>query len=246
MSERGVESTIVDYAALYHWLAVATKGLSDVARARIRDEITDHFHEALDAGLSEGLPEGVAAERAVESLGSARAARRAFRRTYLTRLDAFLVRRFIEIPSPAPSGWEMPSTSNVLLPYWNADRDRRIRPYTTALFFAMTVVATALETTLGTSQLTLHIGLLAFMASTALFLVFAVPALARRGKNRTAVTVGALSESLFLAAWFIAPAISRTHNLEPRLWILSAWVVLLGAAYAHALPKLSDHAERPA
>lgn len=242
MSRRGVEVSSVDYESLYRWLAVATKGLSDVARARIREEITDHFHEALDAGLDRGLPENLAAERAIESLGSPRAARRAFRRTYLTRSQAYLVRRFIDVPSPARSGWTMPRTSNLLLPYWDADRDRRLRPYMVAIFFATTVLGVALDP----YRSAIHLGLLGVMIAAALVCVLAVPRLARGDKNRTAVAVGALAEFVFLSAWFMAPAISPVHELRLRLGILAAWAVFFVIRYGRTLLKLSNHPEPPA
>jgi hypothetical protein len=67
------------------WLQVATKGLCDDAKARIYDEISAHFQDALEQGVRAGLAEDVAGHRAVDSLGSPRNARRAFRRAHLTK-----------------------------------------------------------------------------------------------------------------------------------------------------------------
>ena len=80
-----------EYKHLFAWLQVATKSLSDESRARIREEITDHFHEAIVEGLRAGLTEDAAAQQAVEGLGNPKAARRAFGRTYLTRWQANIV-----------------------------------------------------------------------------------------------------------------------------------------------------------
>ena len=85
-----------EYKYLFAWLKVATKGLSDESRARVRQEIADHFHEAIAEGMRAGLTEDRAGEQAVASLGSPKAARRAFRRTYLTRYQTKIVHDLVE------------------------------------------------------------------------------------------------------------------------------------------------------
>lgn len=76
------------------WLDVAARGLSDESKARVREEIGAHFHDAVDDGRRTALSDEASAERAVRSLGSAKSARRAFRHTYLTRWEESCIREF--------------------------------------------------------------------------------------------------------------------------------------------------------
>lgn len=93
-----------EYRYLSTWLTKATRGLADESRARVREEITEHFRDALEDGVARGLSEAAAAEQAVENLGSPRKARRAFLRTYLTESDARELRYLMKPPTGMRAG----------------------------------------------------------------------------------------------------------------------------------------------
>lgn len=225
----------VDYTDLLAWLQVATEGLSTDARARVRQEITDHFHQALDDGLHAGLAAHAAAQKAVEDLGSPEAARRAFRRTCLTHWQAYLLRRLIDPPKSAIS-----STSLFLPPalpsLWDPNRERRARPLLAILLTALTAVATALDPSVSW----LNIGLLALMTVAAIALAAAVPRLVQRSRERSAVVLGATAELSLWGAFLVAPAINRTETLEPRLWIVGFFAVITAVSYLPLLHKLRE------
>lgn len=232
----------VDYTLLLEWLQRATEGLSDDARTRIREEITDHFHQALDAGRAAGLNNAAAARNAVEQLGCPEAAYRAFRRTYLSRWQGYLFHRFIEPPPRFPS-----SEISVILPteltsHWDPmKRERSLRPL---LATALTVLA-ALQLTISGSLSALGIGFLTLMAATAVAFRFVVPGLARRGRERDAVALGTIAEVCLWACWLLAPALDRSPTLEPRLRIAAIFAVVWIFVYLPLLAKLGNRA-RPA
>jgi len=60
----------LEYKYLSRWLSIATKGLSDESKARVHDEVTVHFHDAICERMRLGLSEDIATEQAVERLGS--------------------------------------------------------------------------------------------------------------------------------------------------------------------------------
>ena len=223
----------LDYRYLNDWLRVATAGLSDDSRARIRDEIGDHFYDAIEEGLGAGLPTEAAAERAVESLGNPRTARRAFRRTYLTHWQAYFVRRFIDTPSPRPNSALLRSLSPQT-PLWDPNRERLLRPLMCLILVSLTATVVATDHRRGL----LHLALLAFMLVAALVNVTVVPSLARRGRERATIAVGATTEVALWSAFILAPALSG-RMLVARLWIVSGFALFTAAAYAPIFRKLS-------
>jgi hypothetical protein len=73
------------------WIDVATRGLAETARQRVREEILDHVLEAVDDATAAGLETERAVERAVAGLGDPERAGRALRRTNLRPWEAKLV-----------------------------------------------------------------------------------------------------------------------------------------------------------
>jgi len=227
-----------EYKYLDAWLRVATAGLSAASRARVREEITDHFHQATDEGLRAGLTEDAAAEGAVEGLGSPKAARHAFRYTYLTRWQAYLVSRFVDIPQP-PTSSPLLASLTPLTPLWDPNRERLLRPIVVTLFVALTAAQTAFENTWDPRAWQLHVGLLALMVVAAFVLVTAVPRLSRNGRERAALALGASTELFFCGVYLIAPAVTRTDTLGIRLWFLAVFTLVVAASYLPLLHKLS-------
>lgn len=66
------------------WLKVATAGLCDEAKARVRSEIESHYQDALDSLVQDGLTEKAVVRQAIEALGDPKAARKIFRSIHLT------------------------------------------------------------------------------------------------------------------------------------------------------------------
>lgn len=73
------------YAALASWLEIATKGLCDGAKLRIKGDVEPHFLASLDHARKEGCSDNVAVAAAISALGSPARARRRFHRLYLTK-----------------------------------------------------------------------------------------------------------------------------------------------------------------
>jgi hypothetical protein len=216
----------LDHKYLFAWLQVATKGLSDESRARIRQEITDHFHEAVDEGVRAGLTEDAAAEQAVEGLGSPQAARRAFRRTYLTHWQANLVRSFTAVPKQAS------------MSLGNAWIGRRRRVLLGTVMVIGVTAGTALEFLHDAREWPLLGGLAVVMMIATVVLATAVPRLFRRGRERAAIALGASAEITLWCAFLIAPAVRPTGSRELRLWFLAMVVVVMAATYLPLLRKL--------
>jgi hypothetical protein len=216
----------LDYTYLFAWLQVATKGLSDESRARVRQEITDHFHEAIDEGVRAGLTEDASAEQAVEGLGRPQAARRAFRRTYMTHWQANLVRSFTVVPKQA-------STSLA-----NAWVDRRRRVLVGAVMVIGVTALTALDLRNDAREWQIRGGLVVLMMIATIVLATVVPRLFRRGRERVAIALGASAELTLLGAFLMAPAVRPTATLELRLWFLAVFVVVMVATYLPLLRKL--------
>ncbi len=78
---------------LQTWLDIATRGLCDEAKARIRDDIQSHVVEAMRSRLKDGVAPEVTMQQAVKDLGDPRKARLEFRRIHLTTRQA----RYINI-----------------------------------------------------------------------------------------------------------------------------------------------------
>lgn len=73
-----------DKRRLHAWLDKVTRGLSEDACERIRDDIMSHYQDVYDEARMSGQCISDANEKAYGSLGSARVARRGFRRVYFT------------------------------------------------------------------------------------------------------------------------------------------------------------------
>lgn len=215
-----------DYKYLFAWLQVATKGLSDESRARTREEITDHFHQAIDEGLRAGLTEDAATGQAVEGLGRPKAARRAFRRTYLTRWQANIVRSFSDAPKPATS-----STS-----LWQTNPRRRL--FMATILVVGVAAMTALDPRLSTAGWRSRAGVVALMLVATIVLA-AVPGLYRRGRERAAIALGASAEMTLWGGFLMLSAAS----FESRRWFLLLFVIFFAAVYLPLLRKLSKYRE---
>jgi len=102
------------------WLAIATRGLCDHARERIREELECHYLDAYDALIEDGVSEVDAEAQSVAELGSPKKAQRRFIRMYLTkREDYYLESNVFNFqsgstvkPAPVP---KMDWTSRILL-----------------------------------------------------------------------------------------------------------------------------------
>ena len=230
-----------DYRNLNAWLHVATAGLSEESRVRIREEIADHFHQAIAEGLRAGLTEDAAAERAVEDLGGPEAARRAFRRTYLTNWQAYLVRRFVEVPKPPPSSPFLASLTPYV-PLSDPDRERRARPF----IYVCATLTIAAYATLNHRESQLLIGIVALMAVATIILA-AVPRIFRTGRECMAIALGALAELAVWGGLVIAPGIGQlgraTNDLEMLLWLFGVLLFVWAASHVPLLLKLSSRPE---
>jgi hypothetical protein len=72
---------------LDHWLDVATRGLCDDAKTRVRAEVEAHLAAAYDALIATGHSAELAECATLESLGGAKKARRRYARVHLTKSD---------------------------------------------------------------------------------------------------------------------------------------------------------------
>jgi len=229
-----------DYQYLNAWLQVATKDLSVESRARIRQEITDHFHEAVAEGLRAGLTEDAAAEQAVEGLGNPKAARRSFRRTHLTPWQANLVRGFVDAPEPA-------TTSTALGAVLAAQRSRDLeesrkrRLFASTMIVLLTAAMIALDLRHDTRLWQLRVGIVVLMMVATIVLVSTVPRLFRRGRERAAIALGASAELSLMGGYIIAVM----DGDSPGVWLslLVVYVVVMAALYLPLLRKLSTRRE---
>lgn len=78
---------------LERWLDVATRGLCNDAKARVRAEVEQHFDAAYRFQIFEGEDAIIAAALASAALGDAKRANRRYRRVYLTAAEARRVGR---------------------------------------------------------------------------------------------------------------------------------------------------------
>lgn len=158
-----------EYRYLMPWLEVATKGLCDDARTRIREEFRDHFQDALAQQVAAGLDEETAARQAVEGLGSPRRALRDFRRVHLTARQAKLV--------------DAVARRSPML-------RRALGFFLLAFCFNPTVAML-----LGVPDWPLRVGLFAVGLTAAFVLEAAAPKLYRRGHQRFALAASATAEA---------------------------------------------------
>lgn len=73
--------------SLTEWLAVATRGLTDASKDRIRLEIESHYTQAVEAHSANGESESDAQASALAQLGDAHAAASRFRKRHLTERE---------------------------------------------------------------------------------------------------------------------------------------------------------------
>jgi hypothetical protein len=78
--------------SLEAWLDIATRGLCDAAKERVRAEVAQHFNSTKETFIRDGLDETSAIVNALESLGNANHARKRFNRFYLTAQQFGLIR----------------------------------------------------------------------------------------------------------------------------------------------------------
>ena len=99
--------------SLEQWLEIATRGLCDDAKERVRAEIESHYADAVAASMERGLSVAEAHGAAMASLGNPRKSRRAFHRAYLTR------REFKQLQDIARTRWYLlVGYSLMLLTVW--------------------------------------------------------------------------------------------------------------------------------
>jgi hypothetical protein len=205
------------------WVIAATRGLADESHDRVREEIVDHFREALEAGVASGLGADAAARQAVESLGPAKKARREFRRTYLTTTQANLVRSFAALPRSPHS----PETG------WVSRLSR----------FGVAMVVTALTMSLlfvdwRAGELA-PVGLLCLTAMVLGTLgLAAAPRIYRHGRQRAAVALGGVSEIAVWGGYLLASGVGSVI----WLWALALFFVILVVTVLPVLPKLPRRA----
>jgi MFS family permease len=214
--------------------------MSDESRARIRQEITDHFHDTLEARVLSGLTEDAAAKRAVEGLGDPRAARRAFRRTYLTPWQADLVRGFADVPTPVTSSTDL-SAILAALGRKDLEAERKRRLFATSMMVLLVAVVTVLDLRHDLGEWQLRVGMVALMMVATIVRATTVPRLFRSGRERAAIAVGAASEQAFLGGYIIA--MMHGDDSGVRFWFLVMFSVVLAACYLPLLPKLSNRRE---
>ena len=208
VSERG--RCRPEFEVLSAWLDVATKGLSDRSKARVREEISAHFHDAVEQDKLTGVSEGVAAKHAIESLGSPKAARRALRRTYLTRHQESMLRQYGEPSWFVSIGFGF--LSMVLI--WQTVI---ISPRWTEPGWRLRIIAA--------------IGMVLALSILALI----NPRIYRRGAHRTAFVTGASANFL----WWSCVAIAITGRFVAVLWLF-ALVPLVIRFYAPLVRKLHN------
>jgi hypothetical protein len=81
--------------ALETWLTMASRDLCKESRQRIREEVTDHYEQAVEKDLGEGKPAKEAAERALANLGSPKKANREYKRNHLTAWQKMNIDQFV-------------------------------------------------------------------------------------------------------------------------------------------------------
>ncbi len=86
--------------SLDDWLAIATRGLCDDARIRIREEMEEHFADAVATLTPEAGTDSKASMIALRELGSPRLARELYRKQNLTELEADAIKAFRDAMDP--------------------------------------------------------------------------------------------------------------------------------------------------
>lgn len=183
------------------WTDVATKGLSEDSRARVLEEMTAHFEDAIEAGMRHGLSEEESARRAVEDLGSAWRAQLAFRRTYLTRVQASTLGQLVETP---------------------------LRSAPVYCLVALSMIAQILlDAHPAATAKAVRFALLGVVVLSGLIRTVAVPRIFRQGRRRAAVVLGGTSEFLVWTCFII----SGRSPAERHLWVVALFVLIFGIGY---------------
>ncbi len=208
-----------EYRYLSQWIRIATDGLSDESQRRVLEEITAHFHDAVEDGMSRGQTEEAASEEAVKNLGNPRAARRAFRRTYLTRYQDRIVRDLI---APRKIIW-------------------LLRIYLTVA--AAGLVALEMRRTTAELDTAYFRAGLAVLMALAVLTATRVPRLFRRGRQRAAVALGAAADTTLWACWIATMELRPSDLSVGNLWLTPAAVILLAANYLPLLRKFGNRAD---
>jgi len=184
------------------WTDVATKGLSEDSRARVLEEITAHFEDAIEAGMRRCLSEEEAARRAVEDLGSAWRAQLAFRRTYLTRLQASTLGHLVETPL-------------------------RSAPVYCIVALSMIAQILYLDAHPSATAKAVRFAMLGVVVLSGFIRTVAVPRIFRQGRRRAAVVLGGTAEFLLWTCFVI----SGRSPVERHLWLVAIFVLIMGLGY---------------
>lgn len=172
------------------WLSIATRGLSDESTARVREEITAHFLDAVDGGRRAGLSEDAAGKWAIESLGDPTTARRAFRRTYLSKRQQAVLDQYGK-PSRVVSAGFVLLTSIVI---WQS---------------------VLIEPRWSEPEWPLRIAAALGMAASLVVLTLLNPRMYRRGSHRKAFVAGIVANLL----WWSCLLIAVTGQITAAWWL---------------------------
>lgn len=129
-----------------------------------------------------------------------------------------------------------------LISYWEPRHERYMRPSIVGLL----TVLTALQFAIFGPLSALSASMIGLMGIAALVFKFLVPDLARRGRQRDAVALGAAGELCFAVGWILSRDLSGSHPLGLSLWIAGTVVALVLLAYLPLVAKLSNQTRRPA
>jgi hypothetical protein len=200
------------------WTDIATKGLADESRARVLEEITAHFEDAIAQGVQRGHTEDEAARCAVADLGNPWRALCAFRRTNLTRFQAKTLRHMFAKP------W---LTAFVFLP------------------MGLLVAARALQPLLGGGPRAaidpVRIAVLAIVGLAFATRTVIAPRFFRRGFRRAAVGLAATAEFLLWTGFSVSNAGPITGNL----WVVPIFLAIVVVGYLPLAIKIDRQQPEP-
>jgi len=202
------------------WLEIATHGLCDEARRRIRSEISDHYESALEAATVSGIPTRAAEDSALSTLGDPAEAGRSLRRTNLTRFQAALV------------------------------RDHRGRPSRGVLVLHLAILASGVGSVVAFAEPWAHpvVGSLALvlMAAATAVMHLVAPRSYERGHVKTAVLASALAHWAFYAAICVGLPFSTGVATSPfAAAFYGVILLLLLALYVPLIGKLRGRGPGP-
>jgi hypothetical protein len=202
--------------------AVGLERWLQVATRGLSDASRARIGDEIAAHVRDAIDSGDSPEQAIERLGDATEARRAFRRTNLTRFEENLVKDYRGRP-----------------PVW------RIVVYGSLLLLGLGV---ALWGPSGVGQRTLAIGIVMLMLAAFLALAFGVAWLYRRGRERAAVFLGAMSDFVMYAGLIVGGSYVLGDATTGRTAFFGAIFLTLLVLYVPLLRKLrnEDDPERVA